>query len=71
MEGIGYEIVEQDEIECLSPKQVMSLLDLSKSEVYRLFQSSDFPTFTVGERSKRITKRDFKLWLNRRKEQKE
>ncbi|WP_410495090.1 helix-turn-helix domain-containing protein [Cellulosilyticum sp. ST5] len=63
-----YEVVEQDEIECLSPKDVMGLLRLSKSEVYQLFNSKDFPCFLVGERSKRITKRDFKIWLMKKKE---
>ena len=64
-----YEVVEQDEIECLSPKDVMGLLRLSKSEVYQLFSSKDFPCFLVGERSKRITKRDFKIWLMKKKEE--
>lgn len=62
-----YEVVEQDEIECLSPKDVIGLLKLSKSEVYQLFNSKDFPCFLVGERSKRITKRDFKIWLMKKK----
>ena len=44
---VEQEVVEQDEIECLSPKNVMGLLKLSKGEVYQLFSSKDFPCFLV------------------------
>ena len=40
-----YEVVEQNEIECLSPKDVIELLKLSKNEVYQLFNSKDFHVF--------------------------
>lgn len=67
---MSYEIVENDEIECLSPKNVGELLGLSKSEAYKIFHSADFNSFYISERTIRITKRDFKLWINKKKGEK-
>ena len=66
---MDYEIVERDDIECLSPKSVMKLLEISKTEAYNLFHSKGFPYFRIGETGKnlRVTRRDFKNWLNEQK----
>lgn len=64
---MDYKVIEDDGIECLSPKEVMQILKLSKSEVYRIFNSKNFPSFKLGERCLRITKIDFKNWLDKQR----
>lgn len=66
-EYVEYEIVKREEIECLSPSQVKELLNVSKSEAYRLFNSKDFPSFRLGEKILRIRKVDFMKWLEEQK----
>jgi excisionase family DNA binding protein len=51
----------------LSVKDVQSYLNLSSTTVYRLFNSDDFPTITIGG-IKRIKKEDFHAWLERQKD---
>ncbi|QEH69757.1 helix-turn-helix domain-containing protein [Cellulosilyticum sp. WCF-2] len=58
-----------EELQCLRPKDVQQILGLSKTETYRLFKSKDFPSFTLGEKLLRVTKRDFEEWFNKKKSQ--
>lgn len=60
---MNYEIIEQHEIECLSPKDVKDLLRVSRTEAYNIFRREDFPSFKIGEKMLRVTKADFNRWL--------
>lgn len=64
---LGYQIVDQEGIECLSPRLVMELLKVSRAEVYNIFNSKGFPSFRLGEKKLRVTKADFKVWLQEQK----
>jgi len=63
----GCEIVYDRGIECYSPSDIMKILNYSKASTYRLFRSKDFPSFRVNVRSMRVTRKDFKVWLEDRR----
>jgi predicted DNA-binding transcriptional regulator AlpA len=67
---MNYEIVEKDEIECMSPCDVMKALSISRAEAYKLFKTKGFPAFRLGEKNLRVTKKDFKEWLDKQKGEK-
>lgn len=47
----------------LSAKYIQSYLSVSKSTVYRMFDSGDLPTVQIGS-NKRVKREDFIKWLN-------
>lgn len=56
-----------EEFQCLRPKDVQKILNISKTETYRIFKSKDFPSFTLGEKLLRVSKKDFEEWLKRKR----
>lgn len=61
-----YEMVESAEIECYAPKDIAKILSISQAESYRVFKTKGFPSFKLGERMLRVTKKDFDEWLNKK-----
>ncbi len=47
----------------LNVKDVMSILRISKTNTYALFNRSDFPTINIGRR-KMVSKEKFLKWLD-------
>lgn len=47
-----------------SPADVVSYLGISPSNAYRLFRSSEFPSFRIGGRWM-VTKQAFEEWLKK------
>lgn len=63
---MDYKIINQEE-ECLTPRDISRILNISKAQSYRLFNSKiegeEFNGFKVGN-SWRISRLDFQNWLN-------
>ena len=47
----------------LSAKYIQTYLSISKSTVYRMFDSGDLPTVQIGS-NRRVKREDFIKWLN-------
>lgn len=53
-------------MECLTPKQVVDILNMKQAFVYELFNSKDFPSFKIGG-SWRVKRDDLNLWMEKQK----
>lgn len=62
----NYEMIESAGAECYAPKDIAKILSISQAESYRVFKTKDFPSFKLGERMLRVTKKDFAEWLNKK-----
>ena len=49
----------------LNVNDVADILDLSKTKVYELMNSSEFPTLRIGKRMM-VSKEQFVNWINRK-----
>ena len=56
--------IKDEGVKCLKPVQVGKILNMSKTEVYRLFNKNEFPSFRLGEKLLRVTEEDFYKWLD-------
>ncbi len=53
---------QQEEMQLYTPDDIMRIMRLSKSSVYKLFKSGDFPAIKIGS-ILRVDKRAFERWL--------
>ena len=53
---------QQEEMQLYTPDDIMRIMRLSKSSVYKLFKSGDFPAIKIGS-ILRVDKQAFERWL--------
>lgn len=53
-------------MECLTPKQVMQILNVEQAYVYELFNSKHFPSFKIGVHW-RVKVDDLNAWIEKQK----
>lgn len=58
--------MEDNNIRCLTPKDVKEILNIKQAFVYELFNSKDFPSFKVGTHW-RVLEKDLLKWIENKK----
>lgn len=53
-------------MDCLTPKQVMQILNVEQAFIYELFNSKSFPSFKVGGQW-RVKTDDLNNWIEKQK----